>query len=63
MYIYVYTYEKMRKIKSIVNRFTFLILSSVPPLENIWGEWGKDSLFVLDLRATTSRIPGMHFLH
>lgn len=63
MYIYVYTYEKMREIRSVVNRFTFLILASVPPLENIWEEWGKDSLFVLGLRATTSRIPGMHFLH
>lgn len=52
----------MRKIKSIVNKFTFLMLASAHPLGNIWGEWGKDSLLVLALRATTSRIPGMRFL-
>ena len=52
----------MRKIKSVVSRFTFLLLASAPPLGSIWGEWGKDSLLVLALRATASRIAEMHFL-
>lgn len=63
MNVYICLYIlKTEEIKSIVNRFAFLILASAPPLGTTCGELGKDSLLVLALRATTSRIPGMHFL-